>query len=834
MANRIQLRRDTTANWERVDPILEDGEPGLDITTNQIKYGDGSSPWTLLPYASSGTSGNTSPGNAITNTDSVTEFSVTVANTGVISMTTARGGLEFGAMPEVGGPQHLHIMRPAGQNGSTDLFFGDDYNYVKMPGLYGAGTQGVEIGSSYDLGTVSVWRFDTAGNINLPNGGKIGAIEDPNGIDLFANDTMNWAQLNWNNQNFVYVDSVGAHLQAGTTQPGEYEVVLGTDGVTTVPGRIQGTTTTVTIDSITGINSYDGSAGSNYIWFSGNGSFTQLYNLGSAAVGWKMWGQGGENNKATITAIDTSLGAPTIHLDGPIYGNAPLTAANLQVQTNPIILGSSTTNWTFDTDGNLTTAGNVIIGTGYGNISMVDTISANNYVYANGVSILSGIGSSYGNTEVATYMASGSLETAWVHGNLTVGNLIVNGNTTTINTSSYVVSDNIVQFADQNPADTLDVGFVAHRTVNSTLQHTGLVRDASAGNWKLFSNIATQPGNTVDFTGVVYDDLVVGNISSPTIDTITANLGSVSDSLTTLTANAGAQAVTIASLTNYSNVNAQAYLSGSVTGIVPASAYSNELGSSSKPWGSFYTYNMELAGGYLKTGGTGGISGQVLKSTGSVNPPAWSNVADIISGSTGNFTFPANVTVTGNVVANTIVGAVTNSNTTITAGSYTSTFDTAGNVSLPGNVTVGGMGVVMPTRPAFRVYGSGTTSSLSTTQNTDGKLTSANFAQDFQQGTALTLATGIFTAPIAGLYQVNLSARTSGAATSSNQLAVVKNYAGSSSIAVMIEFGASSSMAHTGASTVIKLAVGDTLVIKVLAGTINFDANDSWSVAYIG
>ena len=58
MANRIQLRRDTQANWLRVNPILEDGEPGLDITTNQIKYGDGSSTWTELAYASGGSGGS--------------------------------------------------------------------------------------------------------------------------------------------------------------------------------------------------------------------------------------------------------------------------------------------------------------------------------------------------------------------------------------------------------------------------------------------------------------------------------------------------------------------------------------------------------------------------------------------------------------------------------------------------------------------------------------------------------------------------------------------------------------------------------------------------------
>ena len=48
MANRIQLRRDTTANWENINPILADGEPGYDIVTNQVRIGDGSTAWTGL------------------------------------------------------------------------------------------------------------------------------------------------------------------------------------------------------------------------------------------------------------------------------------------------------------------------------------------------------------------------------------------------------------------------------------------------------------------------------------------------------------------------------------------------------------------------------------------------------------------------------------------------------------------------------------------------------------------------------------------------------------------------------------------------------------------
>lgn len=51
MATRIQIRRDTSTNWEANNPVLAIGEPGLETDTFIIKYGDGSSAWNDLPYA---------------------------------------------------------------------------------------------------------------------------------------------------------------------------------------------------------------------------------------------------------------------------------------------------------------------------------------------------------------------------------------------------------------------------------------------------------------------------------------------------------------------------------------------------------------------------------------------------------------------------------------------------------------------------------------------------------------------------------------------------------------------------------------------------------------
>ena len=67
MPSRIQLRRDTSANWAAANPVLAPGEPGLDVTVNLVKYGDGVSTWDALPYAELNT--NSIAANLIPSTD---------------------------------------------------------------------------------------------------------------------------------------------------------------------------------------------------------------------------------------------------------------------------------------------------------------------------------------------------------------------------------------------------------------------------------------------------------------------------------------------------------------------------------------------------------------------------------------------------------------------------------------------------------------------------------------------------------------------------------------------------------------------------------------------
>ena len=57
MADTIQLRRDTAAQWASKNPVLAAGEPGLATDTGALKFGNGVNAWNTLPAFTGGSTG---------------------------------------------------------------------------------------------------------------------------------------------------------------------------------------------------------------------------------------------------------------------------------------------------------------------------------------------------------------------------------------------------------------------------------------------------------------------------------------------------------------------------------------------------------------------------------------------------------------------------------------------------------------------------------------------------------------------------------------------------------------------------------------------------------
>ena len=284
--------------------------------------------------------------NEITNTSpSGSTYSVSVGTDGVVTMTTARGGLEFGALPEPGGPSHFHIMRPASENGSggTDLYFGDDYNYVlQRPAAYGqAPAYGVEIGANdRNGGDQQVWRFDTGGGLTFPYNYYIGpgegslGISSPTAVAIVA-DQGNTDQL-W---------------------------LFGTDGTTSFPNNaITTSNTPLTIQT-----KLPATYGPFYTAYfeSGNGSVNGVHpgtyagyfsittvninNDGTYSVsGYPASIQNGTNPTYTISGVDLGGTSPA--------NDCLLTVTTVNdIITNVVVSGTALLpKWTFGSDGKLT------------------------------------------------------------------------------------------------------------------------------------------------------------------------------------------------------------------------------------------------------------------------------------------------------------------------------------------------------------------------------------------------------------------------------------------------------------------------------------------------
>jgi len=115
-----------------------------------------------------------------------------------------------------------------------------------------------------------------------------------------------------------------------------------------------------------------------------------------------------------------------------------------------------------------------------------------------------------------------------ISGDTTVtGNLIVNGITTTVNTTTVSTSDSLLKLANNNTAgDSLDIGF--YGTYNATGQkYAGLVRQAGS-NFFLFKDLTTDPTSNTLATGsttAANTATLRANITGGTVSSLASAIG---------------------------------------------------------------------------------------------------------------------------------------------------------------------------------------------------------------------------------------------------------------------------------------------------------------------
>lgn len=103
MALQIQLRRGTASAWTSANPVLMEGEMGVETDTLKVKLGDGSTAWNSLTYFTQGATGATGPAN---------ELSIGTVTTGAAG--SSASATITGTAPD----QTLSLTIPRGNTGA--------------------------------------------------------------------------------------------------------------------------------------------------------------------------------------------------------------------------------------------------------------------------------------------------------------------------------------------------------------------------------------------------------------------------------------------------------------------------------------------------------------------------------------------------------------------------------------------------------------------------------------------------------------------------------------------------------------------------------------------
>ena len=245
------------------------------------------------------------------------------------------------------------------------------------------------------------------------------------------------------------------------------------------------------------------------------------------------------------------------------YGNANVAAYlvaynGIVTATNVSVTGNVTAQWLV----------------GKANLSSILTtdLGASGMIYAN-----AGVNST--STGTGALVVNGGVG---ITGNLTVGNVTVLGALTTVSSSALNIANSFVFLSNNNITNVLDIGFVGQYAEGQGNVYTGLVRRASDGIFRLFSNLNPIPSTTINVANITLATLQLGNIlagnvtgvvNTPAQPFITSlgNLANVrSSGNITTTGYFFGNGSQLAGLVSYSNVFVATYLptySGSVANL---------------------------------------------------------------------------------------------------------------------------------------------------------------------------------------------------------------------------------------------------------------------------
>ena len=388
MATRIQLRRDTAANWVSANPTLTAGELGYETDTYKIKLGTGSTAWNSLPYIQIALGTDTTGNYVATVTGTANQVSVSGSGSENAALTLSLPqDINTSSSPTFGGATLDAIRVGITAANEIDTTAGN----LTIDSAGGTVTVDDNLIVSGDLTvsgtttTVNTETINLADNIIVLNANATGAPTENAGIEVERGDSAN-VVLRWNESTDTW--------EATRNGTDYYALVLAGDDIATsditnftenvqdVVGGMVSTNTesgiSVTYDDANGKLNFD--VADPTLTFTGDatGSGT-ITNLGNTSIELTVadnshnhtssnisdftesvqdvvGGMVSTNTESGISVtyddtngkLDFNVNDPTISLTGDVTGSATMTdLGNVSIATtiaaNSVALGTDTT-----------------------------------------------------------------------------------------------------------------------------------------------------------------------------------------------------------------------------------------------------------------------------------------------------------------------------------------------------------------------------------------------------------------------------------------------------------------------------------------------------------
>jgi len=144
-------------------------------------------------------------------------------------------------------------------------------------------------------------------------------------------------------------------------------------------------------------------------------------------------------------------------------------------------------------------SGGLVAQSAFQTANNAEALSTSAYIHANAAFDKANTVGLHANAAFTTantkYSSSGGTITGDV---LITGNLSVEGTTLTVNVTTLSVEDSIIQLANGNITDTIDIGFIGHYSNGTANVHTGLIRHAVDDTYYLFKEYSPDITNIID------------------------------------------------------------------------------------------------------------------------------------------------------------------------------------------------------------------------------------------------------------------------------------------------------------------------------------------------